>query len=369
MSERQNPPIIIDNGTYSTKLGFSTSSETIIPTSSIDGVVSDDELENLLHESYYHHLRADPTDHFLLLSEDPSNTAEEREKSAEILFESFGIPGLSITPSSLLALAGDWESNEKMTGLVVDCGYSKTSLVPIVDGLILSEGIKQINCGGRDIDLYIQSIMRERKERIPPGMSLEVARFVKENYTYTCPCSIKESERYRCNPEHFNKIYTGIDKHSGNQFECNIGIEQFLAPEILMNPKIHNQELNPSLANAVDSCIMKCPIDTKRRLFGNIILCGGSSVFKDFHRRLQKDVKHIIESRLVASRTKAGILDSKMPLSDIMQVNVIENTTGVASVFLGGCNVASHPRFLDTCITKQRYEEEGARLFSTHIYR
>lgn len=366
---RQNPPIIIDHGTYSTKLGFSTSSETIIPKSSIDGMVSDDEFENLFHESYYHHLRADPTDHFVLLSEDPSNTAEDREKTAEILFESFGIPGLSITSSSMLALAGNCESKEKMTGLVVDCGYSKTSLVPIVDGLIISEGIEQINRGGRDIDQYIQSMMRARKEGIPPSMSLEVARFVKEHYTYTCPCPIKESERFRCNSELYQKTYKGIDKHSGNEFQYNVGIEQFLAPEILMNPKIHNQELNISLANAVDNCIMKCPIDTKRQLYGNIILCGGSSVFKDFHRRLQKDVKHLIESRLVASRARAGISDTTSSISDIMKVNVIENTTGVASMFLGGCTMTSHPRFFDTCITKQLYEEEGARLFSTNIYR
>jgi actin-related protein 3 len=271
--------------------------------------------------------------------------------------------------SSVLALAGNWELKEKMTGLVVDCGYNKTSLVPIVDGLIISEGIEQINRGGRDVDVYIQSMMRSRKERIPQGMSLEVARSVKEHYTYTCPCSIKESERYRCNPEPFQKIYKGIDKKCGNEFQCHVGIEQFLAPEILLNPKIHNQEFNISLADAVDDCIMKCPIDTKRQLFGNIILCGGSSAFKDFHRRLQKDVKHIIESRLVASRAKAGISDSTNPLSDIMKVNVIENTAGVASVFLGGCNVASHPRFFDTCITKQLYEEEGARLFSTNMYR
>lgn len=33
----------------------------------------------------------------------------------------------------------------------------------------------------------------------------------------------------------------------------------------------------------------------------NIVLSGGSTMFKDFHRRLQRDLKKIVDARIVAS--------------------------------------------------------------------
>lgn len=36
----------------------------------------------------------------------------------------------------------------------------------------------------------------------------------------------------------------------------------------------------------------------------NIVLSGGSTMFKDFHRRLQRDVKKIVDARVLASDTR-----------------------------------------------------------------
>ena len=45
----------------------------------------------------------------------------------------------------------------------------------------------------------------------------------------------------------------------------------------------------------VDAAIQKCPIDTRRKLYSNIVLSGGNTVFKDFGRRLQRDVKKLVD--------------------------------------------------------------------------
>jgi actin-related protein 3 len=50
------------------------------------------------------------------------------------------------------------------------------------------------------------------------------------------------------------------------------------------------------LAEMVNDAIQKCPIDTRRRLYGNIVLSGGNTVFKDFGRRLQRDVKKLADA-------------------------------------------------------------------------
>ena len=41
------------------------------------------------------YLRAEPEDHHFLLTEPPLNTPENREYTAEIMFESFNVPGKS----------------------------------------------------------------------------------------------------------------------------------------------------------------------------------------------------------------------------------------------------------------------------------
>ena len=56
------------------------------------------------------------------------------------------------------------------------------------------------------------------------------------------------------------------------EFTCDIGPEQFLGPEIFFNPEIYCSEFSKPLPQMVDDVIQLCPIDTKRALYGNIVL-------------------------------------------------------------------------------------------------
>ena len=56
----------------------------------------------------------------------------------------------------------------------------------------------------------------------------------------------------------------------------------------------------------MDTVIQQCPIDVRRGLYENIVLSGGSTMFKDFGRRLQRDLKRQTESRLKLSEELSG---------------------------------------------------------------
>lgn len=45
---------------------------------------------------------------------------------------------------------------------------------------------------------------------------------------------------------------------------------------------------------------------TYTKTFQNIVLSGGSTTFKDFHRRLQRDLKKIVDARVLASEARHG---------------------------------------------------------------
>ena len=87
-----------------------------------------------------------------------------------------------------------------------------------------------------------------------------------------------------------------------------MGYERFLAPEIFFNPEIYSSDFLTPLPEVVDTVIQTSPIDVRRGLYKNIVLSGGSTMFKDFGKRLQRDVKAIVDGRIAGSEQKSGSL-------------------------------------------------------------
>ena len=72
-------------------------------------------------------LRVDPEAHNFILTEPPLNTPENREYTAEIMFETFNVPGLYIGVQAVLALyAGFAAANN--SGKVSNCDHGGTWL-------------------------------------------------------------------------------------------------------------------------------------------------------------------------------------------------------------------------------------------------
>ena len=87
-----------------------------------------------------------------------------------------------------------------------------------------------------------------------------------------------------------------------------MGYERFLAPEIFFNPEIYSSDFLTPLPEVVDTVIQTSPIDVRRGLYKNIVLSGGSTMFKDFGKRLQRDVKAIVDGRIAGSEQRSGSL-------------------------------------------------------------
>lgn len=96
-------------------------------------------MERFLQQCIFKYLRAEPEDHYFLLTEPPLNTPENREYTAEIMFESFNVSGLYIAVQAVLALAASWTAKNlderSLTGIVVDSGDGVTHVIPVVNQL------------------------------------------------------------------------------------------------------------------------------------------------------------------------------------------------------------------------------------------
>lgn len=401
MAMRQ-PAAVIDNGTGYTKLGFAGNTEPqyIMPTAiavketaklggkgsirgvddldfhigdnALDipsystkwpirhGIVEDwDLMERFWEQCIFKYLRAEPEDHYFLLTEPPLNTPENREYTAEIMFESFNVPGLYIAVQAVLALAASWTSRQvgerTLTGTVIDSGDGVTHVIPVAEGYVIGSCIKHIPIAGRDITYFIQQLLRERETGIPVEQSLETAKAIKERFCYTSPDIAKEFSKYDSDPAKWIKQYEGINSVNKKKFSVDVGYERFLGPEIFFHPEFSNPDFTTSISEAVDSVIQNCPIDVRRPLYKNIVLSGGSTMFRDFGRRLQRDVKRVVDARLKQSESLSQGRIKPKPID----VAVITHSMQRYAVWFGGSMLASTPEFYTVCHTKEQYDECG----------
>ncbi|MXQ92112.1 hypothetical protein E5288_WYG012446 [Bos mutus] len=324
------------------------------------GIIEDwDLMERFMEQVIFKYLRAEPEDHYFLMTEPPLNTPENREYLAEIMFESFNVPGLYIAVQAVLALAASWTSRQvgerTLTGIVIDSGDGVTHAIPVAEGYVIGSCIKHIPIAGRDITYFIQQLLREREAGIPPEQSLETAKAIKEKYCYICPDIVKEFAKYDVDPRKWIKQYTGINAINQKKFVIDVGYERFLGPEIFFHPEFANPDFMESISEVVDEVIQNCPIDVRRPLYKNVVLSGGSTMFRDFGRRLQRDLKRVVDARLKLSEELSGGRIKPKPV----EVQVITHHMQRYAVWFGGSMLASTPEFLQVCHTKKDYEECG----------
>jgi actin-related protein 3 len=384
------PAVVIDNGTGYTKMGFAGNHEPsfIIPTviashsgninkgvkstgiEDLDFHIGDDALKNskvyginypvrkgqvdnwthmeqLWQHCIFKYLRCDPEDHYFALTEPPLNPPENREFTAEVMFETFNVPGLYIAVQAVLALAASWTSSKvterTLTGTVIDSGDGVTHVIPVAEGYVIASAIKSMPLAGRNVTQFIQNLLRDRGEKVPPAQQLEVAKSIKERYSYVCPDLVKEYKKYDEEPAKWFKVYKDTESVSKQEFSVDVGYERFLGPEIFFNPELFSGEYFTPLPDEVDKCIQSSPIDCRRGLYKNIVLSGGSTMFKDFARRLQRDIKRHVENKKLSN----------------VEVKVISHGMQRYAVWFGGSMLASTSEFFKVCHTKQQYDEIG----------
>ncbi|KAL9933427.1 hypothetical protein V8E36_007603 [Tilletia maclaganii] len=319
------------------------------------------QMERFWEASIFKYLRAEPEDHYFMLTEAPLNPPENREMTAEIMFESFNIKGLYIAVQAVLALAASWSSNKvtdrTLTGTVIDSGDGVTHVIPVAEGYVIGSAIKHIPIAGRDITYFVQQLLRERGEaaNIPPEDSRRVAEKIKEDYSYVCQDIVREFRRFDEDPYKYFARFDGEHTVTGRKYSVDVGYERFLAPEIFFNPEIASSDFLTPLPEVVDTVIQQSPIDVRRGLYKNIVLSGGSTMFQHFGSRLRKDLRAIVDARLAASETASGSLMR----SSGLEVNVISHKMQRYAVWYGGSLLGSLPDFKNFCYTKADYDEHG----------
>ncbi|CAE8644438.1 unnamed protein product [Polarella glacialis] len=325
-----------------------------------------DDMERYLQQAIFRNLRCIPEEHNFLMTEPPFNTPENRELMAEMMFETFNVNGLHIAVQAVLALYAQWVNDVRidqnqagaspdLTGLVVDSGDGQSHVIPVADGYVISSCIQEIPLGGRHVTQFVHDMLCDRNEPVPPEQRMEAARQIKEKHAYLCRDVVEEYQKFDQDPRKF-KTLSGVAQKTKEAWNIQIGYERFLAPEIFFHPEIFVDSVHTPLPQVVDNCITQCPIDYRRRLYGNVVLSGGSTTFMHFKERLQHDLQTVVDSRMKQAEMASG--HPSQPI-EVCAHGGKQRKQQRYAAWLGGSLFAQEPQFLSVCKTKREYEEVG----------
>ncbi len=371
----QNKPLVIDNGTGFTKNGFAGEDQprSVFPTiigypkyqiimtdvehyvreyyigeEAINlrgvlklvypvehGQVQDwDAMERIWHYTFYNDLRVNPNEHPVLLTEPPLNKNQNKEKMAELMFDTFNVPAMYISMQAILSLY----ASGRTTGIVVDSGDGVTHIVPVYEGFAISHAIHRSDIGGRDVTDYLRRLLRQRGYSLSSSAEREIVRDIKERLCYVALDPEKELKLAE-KVSGMEKTYTLPDGET-----LTIGAERFMAPELMFNPGAIGSEENP-LDELIYRSIQNCDVDLRRDLYANIVLSGGSTMFPGLKERLHKELTELVP--------------------ETMEVKIIAPPERRYSVWIGGSILSSLKTFAKLWVTRKEYREVGP----TSVYR
>ena len=290
------------------------------------GVVNNwDEMEKIWGHVFFNELKVDSSEHNVMLTEAAMRPKQNKEKMAQIMFETFNVPGLYIALPALLNIYGAG----KFTGFSVELGDGVSQFVQIFDGYPKENTIISIDLGGRDLTEFMVKILYETGIFFSSSYQKEIVKKIKER---SCYVALDFEEEL--------KSYCPFDYELPDGTHVVVKDQQIRCPEVLFKPNMIGKEGNGIGQTCCDS-IEKCKSDVRKDLYNCVVLSGGNSMYNGLPERLNKEIKAFA------------------PESMKEEVKVIASPERKFNAWIGGNILSSISTFKNQWITKTEYEESG----------
>lgn len=293
----------------------------------LNGIVVDWEAaELIMHHILENGLQVATQEHPLLFTDPPFSPASNREKLAEVAFESLHSPALYVASQSVLSVY----ANGRVNGLVVDTGHGISYTVPVFQGYNLPNGIQCLGLAGH----YLTTFLAEKilRSSLPLKWDdLDTMESLKHQYCYVASDFQKEQSRPH------DKFRRRLKLPDGQT--VTVGKELFQCPELLFHPPETSGPSSSGLPSMVERSLCTVPQELRADMEQNVLLCGGSSLFSGFQGRF-----------------KTELLQRLSPWANVV-VGAHPNRN--LSVWIGGSILASLCAFQSRWIRREQYEEHG----------
>ena len=261
----------------------------------------------------------------ILWSERLGNPLSDREKTVEIMFETFSFSRCLARASAVLALY----ASGRTTGLSVDVGHGVTTCIPIYAGYTMRNATRRLDFGGQDITKYLRDALHM------PQLDRHIARDIKARLLVATDGGDESAASV-------------VHQLPDGQRITLPGAEATRATEMMFDDG-PTRWLRRTIPHIIHEALMHADIDVRSDLRSNIVVSGGTSMLLGFEVRLKKEVGNL------------------SPLAS--RVRVIAPPERKCSVWIGGSIEASLSVNQVNFVRKEQYQEEGGERVAMQMMR
>eukprot|EP01084_Bolivina_argentea_P104795 187625_1 len=279
-----------------------------------------DDMETIWHYMFSNQLNIDPREHNCFITEKCYNSVDNSYQMTEIMFETFRVPSFYIHNEAPLALYGAGN----LTGVVVNCGHGTTCCTPIYKGDVLTDAIRRLDIGGQHITNYLAYLLSSwNLLNIPPHLVEQIKTTTGE----VAATAHEEKSTYTYSDTDLN-----FELPDGQVI--TIGEERLCCFEPLF------QKNSSNIIEFVNESIMSCNSqDIRNRLYGAMILVGGTTKCSGFDERFRKEMRTLNPDMIIHPNNA--------------------DTNRDYAVWIGGSVLTSISSFKDKWISNKLYDEIG----------
>ncbi|VUC31509.1 unnamed protein product [Clonostachys rosea] len=186
-----------------------------------------DDMELLWKEVFERYIHVDPEEHPILMTEEMRNAQHNREKTAQIVFESLGAPAFYLAKQSVLALY----ASGRASGTVFSSGYGQSFAVPIYEGFALQHAVSKLDIGGRDLTDFFNRLIGDRGYAISTNSEIAEASKRKGEVCYVAQYYARELSQHSAAPS--MSVETPFELPDGKA--VHVDKERTMVPEALFD--------------------------------------------------------------------------------------------------------------------------------------
>ncbi|KAL6718456.1 Actin-related protein 6 [Lecanora helva] len=363
-------------------------------------------------------LACDPRSTNLLLTEAPNTPSILQRNCDEVVFEEYEFASYSRTLSSSLNAYHDIqylygalprEQSESVSPaeclLVIDSGFSHSTVTPLYKGKPIQQAIRRFDVGGKLLTNYLKELVSIRHYNMLDETHLmnevkEAICFVSQDFrrdmekTWKGATSSRKNTVNGANDIVIDYVLPDYNAHksgfmrphdpsltakmrkmgslagAGDAIEdyMTLGNERFTVPELLFCPTDVGMK-QEGLASTVMQSMSGLPPGLWPAMLANILVVGGNSNLDGFMARLYF-IPQLCQYTFIKLDDRETEIRQLAPSE--CQVRIARGSDPIKSTWLGGVHLANDRAALKRIqVTRQEYQEHGspwlAKVFAGHM--
>ncbi|KAJ5096216.1 hypothetical protein NUU61_005572 [Penicillium alfredii] len=336
---------------------------------------------------------ASPEETTLVLTEAPNTLPTLQRNTDEMVMEEWGFGGSILICHSIEGpTLNAWNEIHTLFGdsitpnpdsviapadclLVVDSGYSHTTVTPVYKGQALQRGIRRLDIGGKHLTNYLKEIVSMRQYNMVDETYImnevkESACFVSNDFAGDMERTWQAGRKRQAGSEegvvvdfvlpdpnagkkgfmrphdpllHAKKkkgALSGLSAEVLSEDVLVLGNERFTVPELLFTPKDIGMK-QAGVPEIIIQSLSALPPGLHAAFLANVLVVGGNALIPGFMERLETELRQIASAECV--------------------VRVRRAHDPIRSAWLGASRLANNREELSkVAITRQEYQEHGS---------